>query len=239
MLQKIDVLNKLQKVRKKTFSADKLLENYKYLLNKVDAKRNETILKLNSKNNEAFNVFNIDKIDANAIFHISQIKRICADYRLRFLDSANFINPYPEELITKIHMVESLHNTTLCNFKIVAPYEAFKQKKADDPLLFAPMGNGYYHLIHKWGTDLHPLRKFKFWAFKNVETLGFALAILSILCTAISYPLFFNREPNFGYLLMLFMFYFKGVAGMFFIFFGSSGKNFSEYSWQSQYDKIR
>jgi hypothetical protein len=194
---------------------------------------------LNAENNDFKNTFNIDKIDANAIFHISQIKKICSDYRLRFLDSANFINPYPEELISKIHALENLHKTTLGNFKIVAPFEAFKLKKADDPLLFAPMGNGYYHLVHKWGTDLHPFRKAKYWSIKNVENLGFALALLSIVLTAISYPLFFSTEPTFGYLLMLFMFYFKGVAGMMFIFCGSSGKNFSEYSWQSEYDKIR
>jgi hypothetical protein len=34
------------------------------------------------------------------------------------------------------------------------------------------------------------------------------------------------------------MFFFKGAIGMVIILWGSLGKNFSEYSWQSQYDRI-
>lgn len=239
MFQKINIHNELIKQRKKTFNEDDLFNNYKKLLKDVDVKR-ETILKtLQSSNNVIKNSFDIDKIERNKIFHVSQIKTICASFRLRFLDSVNFIEEYPAEAITKIRALETLHQTKLDGFKIMAPYEAFKLKKADDPLLFAPLGNGYYYLIHKWGTDLHPLRKLKYWSFKNIENLLISMTFFSILCTALTYPFFITREPNFGYLLMLFMFFFKGVVGMFFILFGSSGKNFSEYSWQSQYDKIR
>ncbi|UAM99221.1 hypothetical protein K8354_05200 [Polaribacter litorisediminis] len=238
MLSKIDIQNKLERQREKTFSAEVLLASFKKILENDEVQRAETLTKLNASSNEVVNNFNIDKIDSSAIFHISQIKSICANYRLRFLSSKHFKEQYPAEAISKIHEVEKIHDTTLGGFKIIAPLEAFKLKKADDPLLFAPMGNGYYYLIHKWGTDLHPLRKLKYWSFKNVENLLVVLTIMSIVFTALTHPFFLPKEPSFGYLLMLFMFYFKGVVAMFFMFFGGSGKNFSEYSWQSQYDKI-
>ena len=37
---------------------------------------------------------------------------------------------------------------------------------------------------------------------------------------------------------MLFLFYVKGYLGMLFLLGASSGKNFSQYSWLSKYDKI-
>jgi hypothetical protein len=235
----INVLDKLKDTRDKTISCDELFLGYQQILDQADKQREHTLERLKTEYTEEIpNQFNIDKIEAKQIFHESQIKKICIDYRLRFLDAVFFKEPYPPEAISKLQALEKLHDTTLSNFKIIAPMEAFKLKKADDPLLFAPMGNGYYYLIHKWGTDLHPLRKLRFLAIKNIETLAITVAFMSILFTAFSYPLFFKRPPTFGYLLMVFMFYFKGIAGMVFIFCGSSGKNFSEYSWQSEHDKI-
>ncbi|WP_397446330.1 hypothetical protein [Polaribacter sp. R77954] len=238
MFDVINLKNELQKQRSKWISEENVLEYYKTLFNNIDAENATTLNQLNSKSTVADNTFDFDKLDTNAIFHITDIRKICIDYRLRFLDTVYFKDNYPSEAISKIQALEKTHCTTLGGFKIVAPMEVFKLKKADDPLLFVPMGNGFYYLIHKWGNDISPFRKLKYWSIKNIENLAISLAIISIIFTAISYPFFFTKPASFGYLLMLFMFYFKGAVGMVFIFCGSSGKNFSEYSWQSQYDKI-
>ena len=110
------------------------------------------------------NNFKIDKIDANRIYHIDQIKKICIDYRLRFLDANLFKGQFPIEAVEEIKVIEKTHQTELTSLKMMAPSKLFKLENADDPLLFAPMGNGYYFLIHQWGNDLHPLRKFLVWA---------------------------------------------------------------------------
>lgn len=239
MFNSINLKSELEKQRSKWISEDNVLDYYKQIFTEVDAERNATLNKLSTTSNINKNNFIFDDLDTNNIFHTSDIKKICVDYRLRFLDTVHFKDNYPAEAIKKIQALEKKHNTKLGGFKIVAPMDVFKLRKADDPLLFAPMGNGFYYLIHKWGNDVSPFRKAKYWSIKNIENLAIALAILSIFCTAISYPFFFTKPATFGYLLMLFMFYFKGVVGLVFIFCGSSGKNFSEYSWQSQYDKIR
>ena len=239
MFNSINLQEVLEKQRDRKFTEENVLDFYQKIFLEVDKQRESTLNELKSTSKNAYNNFDINKVETNAIFHISDIKKLCADYRLRFLDTVFFKDEYPEEAITKIHELENLHNTTLSSFKIVAPIDVFKLRKADDPLLFAPMGNGYYYLIHKWGNDVNPFRKLRYWSVKNIENLLISMTLFIIICTALTYPFFIKREPDFGYLLMLFMFFFKGVVGCFFIFFGGSGKNFSEYSWQSQYDKIR
>jgi hypothetical protein len=238
MFDSINLKSELEKQRSKWVSEENVLDFYKNIFKEVDVERNATLIALNSSSAKNQNDFIFDELDTNAIFHISDIKKICVDYRLRFLDTVHFQDSYPEEAISKIKDLENIHNTQLGGYKIVAPMDVFKLRKADDPLLFTPMGNGFYYLIHKWGNDVNPFRKLKYWSIKNIENLGIALALVSIVFTALTYPFFFTKPASFGYLLMLFMFYFKGAVGMVFILCGSSGKNFSEYSWQSEYDKI-
>lgn len=238
MFNSINLKNELEKQRSKWISEENVLNYYKQIFSDAEVERKATLNQLKTKSNHRNNDLDFDLLNTNNIFHITDIKKVCINYRLRFLDSIHFKDDYPIEAILNIQQLEKAHKTKLEGFKIVAPMDVFKLRKADDPLLFAPIGNGFYYLIHKWGNDVSPFRKAKYWSFKNIENLAVASAILSIIFTAVSYPFFFTKPANFGYLLMLFMFYFKGVVGLVFIFCGGSGKNFSEYSWQSQYDKI-
>jgi hypothetical protein len=238
MFKSINLKTELEKQRGKIPSEENIIDSYKKILRQVDVENAETLNVLKSKSSAFTNDFIFDELERDAIFHLSDIKKICIDYRLRFLDTVHFKETFPEEAIVKIKNLERLHDTTIGGFKIVAPMEIFKLKKADDPLLFAPMGNGYYYLIHQWGNDLHPLRKLKYWAIKNIENLVKALLYTSVVFTILTYSLFFTKPATFGSLLMLFMFFFKGAIGMVIILWGSLGKNFSEYSWQSQYDRI-
>ena len=64
----------------------------------------------------------------------------------------------------------------------MAPSVLFRLEKKDDPLLFVPLGNEYYYLIHKWGNDLHPFRKALMWPFKNIWNL-----LLSCFCIKLGF----------------------------------------------------
>ena len=92
------------------------------------------------------------------VFHIDSIEKLCIKYRLRFLDTHLFKGDYPNELYSIIPELEATHETKLENFKIMAPSKLFRLKTKEDPLLFVPIGNGYYYLIHKWGNDLKTYR---------------------------------------------------------------------------------
>ena len=239
VLQSIYLQKKLIKERKKGVQSEDIIGWVQSIFKEIKTTKQPILERLSaSPISRTVNVFDIDEVDSNAIFHISHIEKICVNYRLRFLDTKYFKGSYPKIVIDKIQDLEHSHNTVLDGFKIIAPSKLFRLDKADDPLLFAPMGNGYYYLIHKWGTDLHPLRRIKYWGVKNVENLGISIFLLSLFSTILTKNLIYGDTNHVGYLFMLFLFYVKGYVGMLFLLGASSGKNFSQYSWLSKYDKI-
>ena len=134
----------------------------------IDQHEKELKNLINHLNINSFNSFDFEKLDSNKIYSINTIKSVCIDYRLRFLDIKYFKNKLPNEVFQKIKSLEKTHNTNIGDFKIMAPSALFRLEKTDDPLLFVPLGNNYYYLVHKWGNDLHPFRKLIMWPFKNI-----------------------------------------------------------------------
>ncbi len=239
MLKSVNIREKLSKTRNREIGEKDILSWVQLVFEELDIDRTEIEDELkNASNNSDRNLFDFDKIDPEAVFHISQIKKICIDYRLRFLDTSLFKGDYPQEAVSEIRRLERLHNIQLKGFKIIAPSRLFKLKETDDPLLFVPLGNGYYHLIYQWGNDLHPLRKIKFWPTKNVGNLGVFVFLISVFLTFVTHSIFFREHSNLMYAFVLFLFYLKGFIGWALFFGISSGKNFSEYCWQSPYNKI-
>ncbi len=239
MLQPINLQEKLLTLRNKQLKSSDIDIWLQDIFLNLEEARTVTKAKLKQENvAENTNQFHIDLVNRNAIFHIDQIQKLCIDYRLRFLDTSFFKGDYPEETITKIHELERIHDTHLEGFKIVAPSVLFRLKKADDPLLFAPMGNGYYYLIHKWGNDIHPLRKLKFWFVKDLDNFIFTLLALCFIFSLATHTFFFREHSSISYFIVLFLFYFKGAVGLSLLWGISLGKNFNKYIWNSKYDKV-
>ena len=129
----------------------------------------EELIKLKRKSNLKINLdFNPDKINSDRLFHIDEIKKICIDYRLRFLDFDYFKGKVPNEAYDNLK--EFKYNHPDLNFKIMmmAPSKLFELENYDDPLMFVSLGNNYYYLIHKWGNDMSYFRKLLMWPFKNL-----------------------------------------------------------------------
>ena len=182
-----------------------------------------------------YNQFDFEQLETKRIFHRDTIKKICIDYRLRFLDLDYFKGDVPVEAIESIQALEQAHNTELQNMKIVAPSKLFKLKNADDPLLFVPIGNQYYYLIHKWGNDLHPLRQLLMWPFKNIVTSILSILLLSLVLTSFMPLTLFRAEPNWSDFILIFMFMFKSIAAIVIYYAFAAGKNFSRAIWDSTY----
>ncbi len=181
------------------------------------------------------NNFNFDLLETDQIYHISQIKKVCIDYRLRFLDSKYFKGDIPKEAFQKIADIEKQHEIEVKGFKIIAPSKLFKLKDKDDPLLFAPIGNDYFYLIHKWGNDLHPLRKLLMWPFKSIVNLALLVFILSYLVTLLIPEGLFSKSSSVAEFWIIFFFMFKCMASVV-IFYGFAlGKNFNPAIWNSKY----
>jgi hypothetical protein len=181
------------------------------------------------------NAFSVDLIESDRVYHISQIKEICIDFRLRFLDATLYKGTFPAEAVDEIKRIEATHQMELSNLKMVAPAKLFKLENADDPLLFAPMGNGYFYLIHQWGDDLHPMRKWLMWPFKNVINMCFATLLVSLIVSFFVPLNLFTPNPTTADFLLIFFFMFKSMAAIVIYYTFARGKNVSKAIWNSKY----
>lgn len=235
MFSKTDIQEKILQSRNNRLSERSILREVQQIFVENEEKRNAIRLTLQNDQKDSINSFDINLLDANAIFHISDIHNICYTYRLRFLPTQHFKQEIPEEAISEIRMLEARHNTRLGGFKIVAPAKLMKLDNADDPLLFAPMGNDYYYLIHKWGNDLHPLRKWLVWPFRSLENIAITIAIISALITA-TLPLhLFTNNPGVGEYFFTFLYTFNAIGGLALLWGVSKGKSFNGLIWNSKY----
>ena len=183
------------------------------------------------------NSFDFDQLESHRIYHLDQIREVCIDYRLRFLDIKYFKNDLPESAHQAINKIETDHGTALADFKVMAPSVLFRLERKDDPLLFVPMGNDYYYLVHKWGNDLHPLRKLLMWPFKNIWNLLLTVLAVSWVATEMTPMGLFTKTPDQASYWMLYFFMFKAIASIVLFYGFALGKNFNPAIWNSKYNK--
>ena len=186
---------------------------------------------------QSTNAFDIEQLATDKIYHLDTIRDICIDYRLRFLDLKYFKNDLPQEAFDKIAALEMEHDTTLTGFKVMAPSKLFRLKNTDDPLLFVPLGNDYFYLIHQWGDDLHPFRKALMWPFKNIWNLLFTLLVVSWGVTLITPMAIFTKTTSWTTFWMVYFFNFKAIASVVLFSGFALGKNFNPAIWNSKYNK--
>ncbi|GGW64686.1 hypothetical protein DFQ11_10280 [Winogradskyella epiphytica] len=237
VFKRTNVEEQLQLLKRKQQNEIAILNDVRTILEQDDAKDRKIYEALSSDQTSSCNQFKFELLDTKNIFHIDQIKSICIDYRLRFLDTKYFKGELPYEAIIKIKQLEKTHKTDLQGFKIVAPSKLFKLENADDPLLFAPIGNGYYFLIHKWGNDLHPFRKLLMHPFKNIENLAITTLLVSIFVTGLIPDGFFGNQDTSSQAGVIFLFIFNMIGGLVIYYGLATGKNFNHAIWDSKYYK--
>ncbi len=234
LFQKSNLLNELLYHRSKSTTEENLLKDVQFILDENQKKRDLIKQNLLNKNAVNSNAFNFDLLEANKIFHVNQIKDVCVSYRLRFLDSFLFKNEIPEEAISIINSLEKTHKTILDGFKIIAPSKAFKLINYDDPLLFAPIGNDYYYLIHKWGNDFSWYRKLLVLPFKNVMNFLVFTLLISLLATMVIPMDKLTKMDKFAPIIV-FLFMFKSIVAVGAYNFFAMGKNFNNEIWNRKF----
>lgn len=212
-----------------------LLDEVNSILRQAEKEDQSILNRINGNNttvSEFYNQFENDKI-----YSISEIKRVCEKYRLRFLDSKYFKGEIPYQAISKIKEIEKKNNIEFTNFKIIAPAGLFKLEDAhQDPLLFASIGNGNYYLIHKWGNDLSWHRKILAYPLRNLYSFFTSIFILSAILSFLVPESWLNMPMGSLTLrIWLTIHLFIGFSG-FMIFLGSTmQKNFSSNEWDSKF----
>lgn len=234
LLHKVNLQEELLSERKKRQSEAAILAQVQSILAENEWEREMVTDKLQRKSSTISNALQFDLLESDKIFHIDQIRKICVDYRLRFLDSSIFKNEIPEEAITKIRQLEKQHQTSLDGFKIIAPSKAFHLLNYDDPLLFVPIGNDYYYLIHQWGTEINPWRKLMVLPFKNLGSFTVTAILFSALLTMLVPENNLSKSVPMASLIV-FLFAFKSIFAVFAYYFFMMGKNFNEEIWKREY----
>ena len=235
-MKKVNLFEELLQERKKQISTDDLTSLLKNIWTKEDSKKERITQSLKDTNKRGFNQLKFEEMETKNIFHKDTIKNICVRYRLRFLDSNLFKGEYPKNITKIISDIEKKHDTNLNNFMIMAPSKLFKIKSPDDPILFIPIGNDYYYLIHKWGEEFNYLRKLLVLPFKNIDNLTIFSVMVSVFFALLGK--LFIPSLTFSEVFILFLFLVKGFIFIFFYTFFLTRKNFSESIWNSKYDSF-
>ena len=179
MFDKINLKNALISERSKL--SDNIVKSVTNQLNNdfLQEKSIETHLSdYHSKNY----ISDIDISNTENVFNIKEIKNIAVKHRLRFLPTKYFKNHIPKEAIFKIKEIEKSHSTSIKQFYILAPSTAFDLEDCNkDPLLFIPLKNNNFLLVHKWGSDLSWFKKITALPFRSIETMVVSVGIIALL----------------------------------------------------------
>lgn len=237
LLQKTNIQKKLMLAKQRDNSSEIILREVYAILKEVRSDRERIVQNLALKSPTVTNRFNFDRLEISEIYHTSHIKKIAIDYRLRFLDSRYFKGEIPQEAISKIRKLEKDHGVELQGFMILAPSSLFKLKKSDDPILFVPIDNDYYYLIHKWGNDLHPFRKTLMWPFKSIGNLFITVVLISYFLTLLVPSGLLSKSNSASQFWIVFFFMFKTVAATVIYYAFAKGKNFNHAIWNNKYLK--
>ncbi|MGY6562107.1 MAG: hypothetical protein ACXITV_08370 [Luteibaculaceae bacterium] len=243
MFGKISVLDELNIERQKgenliSPQIDEL-DAYQELEEKSAEKDSNIVNVLKKKKCGENNIFDFDKLETDRIYHISAIKTICWKYNLRFLPSGYFVNEFPKEALDELKHLTNTGTFDFRNLQIIAPAKLFQLEDAnEDPLLMAPMGNGYYYLIHKWGNDLTWYRAILSYPFRDFMSLFKSLFVLVLFLALITPNFIITTNPDLGYfniyrllLLPYLMVLFGGIIAYFSFAFS---KNFADTTWNSK-----
>jgi len=178
-------------------------------------------------------------LSEDRIYELKDIKKLCLTYRLRFLSTRYFKNDIPREALAEAKKIEEAVGSEIKAFMIAAPASAFKLQDANkDPLLFAPLDDGRFYLIHQWGKDISAFRKFVFKPLEKPFNLLMTILCVSLILSAIL-PTSVFTSADLGYInfyrLGFFAWNVAFLSGMVSYFWFATNQKFSVNAWNNKH----
>lgn len=205
-----------------------------------DEQKQDDILKAMVRSSMKEHPARIVGIDPERVYHRDSIKALCVRYRLRFLPGGLFKGEIPNQAIYALRGLERKAEAPLASFMLMAPARRFKLCDSEvDPLLFVPLDNDLYYLVHKWGNDMGPLRRIVNWPLRTPAHLAATVFFFAMILTMSVPTGILTSDPAasfWGFPRILFLFWSSMVCASFtvfgwFAFFGQ----FSSEAWNSKY----
>jgi len=234
-----DLINELQRERLKTDLAQRaLIDEVHRLIQEGESADAVLIRRLEQSRKDS--PVSIAFYSEKNVFSLETIRSICIRYRLRFLPSSYYRPAFPYEAFVKIRELERDNDTSIQEFYVMAPAEAFKLERKIDPVLFVPLADDRFLLVYKWGKDLAWYRKLMVWPLRNIQSL--LIAILSgALLFAAGLPsgwFDFNEHlGRIGYSVRMYIFFVVACAAVITAAYLHvlKNKSLSEDDWNSKY----
>lgn len=236
LFEKVNLRSALQKIEHRSHSqAEETLAAFRNLFKaewEYDNHIHERLAQ--SRDHKAVSVR--EPLPAENIYHISAIRKLCLQYRLRFLPTRHFSGEFPLETLRAVKELEKKLEIPVDSFYLLAPARYFKLEDANqDPLLFVPLDDERYYLVHQWGNDLAWYRRFLAWPMQRLSTLLASVFLINMLIT-LSIPgrfitesgeyFSFSRAILFVYMLL------SSAALLSYIWFATNRKLSSD-AWNS------
>lgn len=179
-------------------------------------------------------------VESKTSFSKEAIQSVAVKYRLRFLKSHLFQGEIPQEAIVKIKQLENRSHTQLNQFYILAPAQRFQLGDCnEDPLLFVPLSNGRFHLVHQWGNDLKWYRQWLNFPLKNWRTLTITLLAATAILTLLMPNSAFSSGESMGYFnsgRIIFFFWINLLMAAVLSYAGFAFNfTFSAHNWNSKF----
>jgi hypothetical protein len=237
MFENVDLKAELYNARKARSKSgeEKTLSEFKNLF-KADWERENRIGETLSRGAISCDLPALSSDLKQEIFSLKDIKALCLKYRLRFLSTKFFKGEIPREAVNAIKNTESRLGEEIPAFMMVAPSTMFKLEDANkDPLLLAPLNDGRFLLIHKWGNDLAWYRRLMAWPTKTLVNLMATIAIISFLIAAFTPMSLLSQTGNYFnfYRVAFFGWNMVFLSGLVSYFWFALNQKFSVNAWDS------
>ncbi len=239
MFSRVDIQEELMRVRQKHAEVQSALMKEVEAAIKEGKQADEYVLsRLRTAPKPGKSNINPDLLEKNRIFSADDIKTICVNYRLRFLDSKYFkMEELPYDAVIAVKNLEKHLGEEVKHLKIMGAARFFKLEDSNkDPLLFARIDDSNYYLIHKWGKDFAWYNKILAYPFRSIMSLLISMSVLCLPIVFILPLLIFNTAKDIQYYQMLYLAAFV-VYTVFVMVFGGFTfyKKFSKICWNSPY----
>ena len=239
MFSPVDIQEELMRARQKHAQVQAELMREVDIAMKQGKQADEYILsRLRTAPKPGKSNINPDLLEKNRIFSVDDIKTICVNYRLRFLDSKYFkMEELPYDAVLAVKNLEKHLGEEVKHLKIIGAAKFFKLEDSNkDPLLFARIDDNNYYLIHKWGKDFEWYKKIVAYPFRSILSLLLSMAIVCLPIVFILPLLLFHTAKDIQYYQMLYLAAFVVYAVFVMVFGGFTFyKKFSKICWNSPY----
>lgn len=162
-----------------------------------DEEKQDALVEADIRSSLRPRVNELEGLAAERLFGLEAIRKTCIRYRLRFLPSGRFKGPIPEEAVRAVRALERQVGRPVRGFMIMAPSGHFELcDSQDDPMLFIPVGNDNYYLIHRWGRDMAPVRGLMSWPTRSWWHLAATVLMACLLLGALVPTAWITGDPQ-------------------------------------------